>query len=320
MKVSLVLALLATALHGGTAVAISDPAVAPLSLAASHAGERGTSAAAPVTLDPSGLMGVKARDTFSGDVVRILQAHCQSCHHEGDIAPFPLITYRDAFEHRDAIRQMTSTRQMPPWHMGPCQDFENDASLSNADIQTISRWVAMGAPEGDPKELPLALTFPNTWKLGTPDLVLTMAQAFTPDLSKGDVYRCFVLPTNEGQDRWVNGVEVKPGSRPMVHHVLLFIDTGTTSQAKDDADPLPGYACFGGPGFDLTSGGGLGGWAPGARPQVMPEGVGTFLPKNSRVVMQVHYSVKSGVMEPDTTSVGVYYSKTPVKKRYRNLP
>jgi len=38
--------------------------------------------------------------TFSKQVAPILQAHCQTCHHTGDIAPFPLITYDDAFQHR----------------------------------------------------------------------------------------------------------------------------------------------------------------------------------------------------------------------------
>src|SRR5690349_5742191 len=34
--------------------------------------------------------------TFSNEVVRIFQQHCQSCHHAGDIAPFPLVSYEDA--------------------------------------------------------------------------------------------------------------------------------------------------------------------------------------------------------------------------------
>ena len=34
--------------------------------------------------------------TFSKEVVRIFQDHCQNCHHPGDIGPFSLMTYADA--------------------------------------------------------------------------------------------------------------------------------------------------------------------------------------------------------------------------------
>ena len=36
--------------------------------------------------------------SFSNEVVRILQARCQTCHRPGEHAPFPLLTYRDAFD------------------------------------------------------------------------------------------------------------------------------------------------------------------------------------------------------------------------------
>ena len=40
-------------------------------------------------------------------------------------------------------------RQMPPWHIDKTvgiQHFKNDRSLSDAEIDTIVRWVAAGAP------------------------------------------------------------------------------------------------------------------------------------------------------------------------------
>src|SRR5262249_54291728 len=39
--------------------------------------------------------------TFSNEVVRILQARCQTCHRPGEHAPFPLLTYHDAFDKKD---------------------------------------------------------------------------------------------------------------------------------------------------------------------------------------------------------------------------
>lgn len=267
-----------------------------------------------------GVVGTPSqRDTFSKDVVRILQAHCQSCHHEGDIAPFPLVTYQDAYEHRSAMQYMTAQRLMPPWHVdSSCSDFQGNPSLTDDEIRAIDRWVKAGGPEGDPRDLPPPLVFSSGYKLGTPDKELAMSQAFTPDFSKGDVYRCFVLPTNLSQDTYLSSAEVLPGVRSMVHHVLLFTDTTGAADRLDADDPAPGYACFGGPGF--ASGGPVGAWVPGARQLSLPDGVGTLIPKGSRLVMQVHYSARSGVVSPDLTKVGFYYAKGHVTKMLRWLP
>ncbi|MEO6325134.1 MAG: hypothetical protein ABIT01_04950, partial [Thermoanaerobaculia bacterium] len=227
----------------------------------------------------SGQGGVIAKATFSKEIIRILQSNCQTCHHTGDIAPFPLTTYAETYPYREQIRTVTATRVMPPWHVAnSCSKFEGDPSLTDDQIKTIAGWVADGAPQGNVRDLPAPVNFGNGWKLGTPDLQLSMPEAFTPDFSSGDVYRCFVLPTNTTEDRWVKSVEVKPSVRAMVHHVLLFIDTGGSSTALDAAEPGPGYTCFGGPGFNIQVDTGLlAGWAPGARAQELPDGVGILL-------------------------------------------
>ena len=277
-------------------------------------GPESTPARLPRVLLPRG-----SKVTFNREVVRILQNNCQKCHHEGDIAPFPLMTYQDAYGHRYQILTQTSSRRMPPWHVSSaCAAYEDDPSLTRSDIKTFSDWVAQGALEGDPADLPAPLTFSPGWKLGDPDQVLTMPQAFTPDFSKGDVYRCFVLPTGITEDRYVSAVEIAPGSRALVHHVLLFVDTGTTAADLDAKDPGPGYTCFGGPGFTPLYN--LGGWAPGNTPRLLPDGIGMPLPKNSTIVMQVHYSSRSGVDEPDQTALALHFSKTPVQKRLLTVP
>ena len=34
------------------------------------------------------------------------------------------------------------------------QKFKNDRSLTDAEIETIVKWVDAGAPQGDPKDMP----------------------------------------------------------------------------------------------------------------------------------------------------------------------
>ncbi len=260
--------------------------------------------------------------TFNNQVVRILQARCQTCHRPGGIAPFSLVSYGDAFVNRVNIVKQTSERHMPPWHVdSSCAPFEDDPSLTEQEIGTLARWVSSGAPQGDPSDLPEPRIFPDGWELGPPDQVLTMPEPMTPDFKDGDVYRCFVLPTGFSEDRFVSAVEVTPGSRKMVHHVILFVDTSGAARRLDEAEAGPGYKCFGGPGFDVSAtSASLGGWVPGNRPRPLPDGVGMPLPRGSSVVMQVHYSERSGVRETDVSSVGLYFAKGSVRKRLLFAP
>ncbi|HZI67835.1 MAG TPA: ascorbate-dependent monooxygenase [Thermoanaerobaculia bacterium] len=275
----------------------------------------------PRVVSPRPLLG-EAPVTFSNQVVRILQARCQACHRTGGIAPFSLTSYGDAFVNRVNIVLQTSQRHMPPWHVdSSCAAYEDDPSLTQAEIDALARWVSAGAPQGDPRDLPEPRVFPDGWELGPPDSVLTMPEPMTPDFKDGDVYRCFVLPTSFPEDRFVSAVEVAPGSRRMVHHVILFVDTAGGARQLDAAQAGPGYTCFGGPGFDVSAtSASLGGWVPGNRPRPLPDGVGMPLPKGADVVMQVHYSERSGVEEPDVSSVGLYFAKSAVRKRLLFAP
>src|SRR5215510_16612179 len=112
--------------------------------------------------------------TFSNQVVRIFQKNCQVCHHPGDIAPFSLLTYRDARPWARSIHEKVVTRQMPPWKaVAGCGEFQDERKLTDDEIATISRWVDAGAPEGDPTLLPAPLDFSSGWVLGEPDLILS---------------------------------------------------------------------------------------------------------------------------------------------------
>jgi len=281
-------------------------------------GPRPSSRPTPRTLPHREPIG-PAPVTFSKEVVRILQARCQTCHREGGIAPFPLLTYSQAFARKDLIRFQTRQRNMPPWHAeSGCSEFLDNPSLTEGEIETLDQWVAAGASEGDPRDLPPPLSFPSGWELGEPDRILAMEEPMTPDFSRGDVYRCFVLPTGLSTSQYLSGVEVAPGNSRMVHHVVLFGDTSGASEQLDARDPGPGYSCFGGPGFDASSILGL--WAPGNRARFLPEGIGLELPRESRIVMQVHYSALNTTPAPDRTSVGLHFAKHPVQKRLLVLP
>lgn len=269
--------------------------------------------------------------TFNKEVVRIFQKNCQTCHHPGDIAPFSLMEYQQARPWAKAIREAVLIRKMPPWKPMPgCGEFRDARALSQEDINTIVAWVDGGSPEGVAADLPAPLVFPDQWPQGQPDFVAAMDEDFTPPQGK-DTYRCFSIPASSLRgDRYLQGLDVRPGNRKIVHHVIAYPDPGGQSVALDAAEPGPGYTCFGGPGFDISTSVNdiiagksfmLGGWAPGVRGYFAPEGAGTKMPggPNDRVVLQIHYH-PTGEPETDRTSVGFYFAKTPVQKSLLLLP
>jgi mono/diheme cytochrome c family protein len=262
--------------------------------------------------------------TFNNQIARILQANCQSCHHPGGVAPFPLMTYEEAYPYAPAIKAATQSGRMPLWKpVQGCGKFLNGRRLTVEEIDLIARWVDAGAPQGDPSDLPPAREFPTGWTLGQPDLILTPDAPFYPQFNDSlDVYRCFPLPTHLTEDRFVTAVEILPGNPDLVHHVLLTVDKKGESAALDEAEAGPGYTCFGGPGLTYQNPFNIGpaaGWVPGSPALRLPDGVGGLLPAGARLVMQVHYTLH-GEPGPDQTQVGLYIARGPIRKQFRVMP
>src|SRR5216684_191553 len=108
--------------------------------------------------------------TFTRDVAPIFQQKCESCHRPDNMAPMSLITYEEARPWAKSIAARVGGRQMPPWHIDKTigiQKFKNDRSLNDDQIDTILKWVAAGAPKGDPKDMPAAKVWPDEskWQL-----------------------------------------------------------------------------------------------------------------------------------------------------------
>ncbi|HKV41929.1 MAG TPA: thiol-disulfide isomerase, partial [Blastocatellia bacterium] len=88
-----------------------------------------------------------------------------------------LLSCKDARPWARSIREKVLTHEMPPWHADPHYGlFVNDRRLSQTEIDTISKWVEQGAPEGETKDLPPAPVFEDGWNIGKPDLVLRMPE------------------------------------------------------------------------------------------------------------------------------------------------
>jgi mono/diheme cytochrome c family protein len=266
-------------------------------------------------LTPAGPTARAGVPTFHRDIAPILFQQCAPCHRPGQSAPFSLLSYEEARRHARQIALVTGRRVMPPWKADSHGEFVNERRLEPAQIELLRAWATAGAPEGPAAERQSPPRFPGGWQFGEPDAVFAAETRFELPAESPDVYRCFVIPTHFSEDRYLSGVEFRPGNPRIVHHAVAFLDTSGTARKLDAADPGPGFSSSASlPRFPVA--GALGAWAPGMQPVAPPSGVGLLLPKGADIVLEVHYHA-NGKPETDLTRLGVRLCREPVDKRLR---
>ena len=226
----------------------------------------------------------KSRPTYSKDIAPILSAKCVKCHRPNEIAPMSLRSYEEVRPWAKAIRKKVREREMPPWHADPGYGpWKNDRSLSDEEKELITRWVKIGAPQGDKKDLPPALPEASSgWRFGEPDYIIEFDEVAVPAGGRDQFYD-HVVETNLDEDRWITAVEILPGSRKVVHHVILW-QGGVANQE-----------------------GWIGAWAAGTEPFRFPDGTGRLLKKGTDIIGDMHYH-PTDTAEKDRTRVGLHFA------------
>ncbi len=244
--------------------------------------------------------------TYSKHVARILQKNCQQCHRPGQIGPMALLTFDDASNWSQTIREVVSDGIMPPWHADPRYGkFSNDRRLSPEDRANLLAWIDQGCPRGDDRDLPPPVKFNDSWQIGKPDMVLTMPEEFDVPAQmpkKGIPYKHFFIDTNFKEDRWVVRAEARPGSPEVVHHMLVFILPPGKPFFKDNPNNLV-----------------LCGTAPGDMPMVLRPGMAKRIPAGSRLVLQMHYT-PNGQARKDRSSIGLIFTDKPPEREVLVVP
>jgi mono/diheme cytochrome c family protein len=245
--------------------------------------------------------------TFNRDVAPIFFRQCVECHHPGATAPFSLTNYGEVKKRAKTIVRVISSRYMPPWPPEPGYgEFAGARHLSDAEIETIDRWVRSGATEGAARDLPPLPAWREGWQLGTPDLVLTPPKAFELPAEGPDVYRNFVLPEAATVERYVRAVEFQPGDSGAIHHAFVMIDETGDARRLESLENQPGF-----PGMRAGRGarspGGFVSWQPGRRPVEAPEGMAWPFRKGSELVLQLHLR-PTGKPEKIQPRIGLYFT------------
>ncbi len=276
--------------------------------------------ALPILRTGSAHEPITTKVMFNKEVIRILERNCLACHAPNKIkSDIPLTTYEEARPWAKAIKEEVLEKRMAPFQaVKGYGSFVHDYALPKRDVELLISWIEGGAPRGEEKDYPKEeiekLIVGQEWRLGKPDLILQPDQDAKIAPKGDDETRCFALPSNLKEDRWINAIDFQPGAGAVVHSASLFVapNAGRPSAGKRPAKT-------GGAANNCPSNAEpIGQWAPGQSTNRLPDDSAIKLPANARVVMKIRYR-KNGEATADRSRVGLYFAKDSASKLLRNV-
>ena len=244
--------------------------------------------------------------SYAKTIAPMLNDNCVSCHREGGIGPWAMTDYNMVRGFSLMIREVVRTQRMPPWHADPhVGEFSNDRSLSNDEIRTLVHWVEAGAPRGEGADL-LAENSQSwpIWAMGEPDVIIDIPPEDVP--ASGVVDYKYKMVTNPlDKDVWVKAAEIIPGDRSVLHHVITSFGELETEGRRAGR-------------LKRGTGGGLGGYVPGAEGKPFPDDTGILLPAGATIEFQMHYT-PAGLATTDTSRMGLYLHEEPPEHKLDNM-
>lgn len=241
--------------------------------------------------------------TFTNDIAPILKDNCVRCHNPEGIAPWAMEDYKTIRGWSSMMKQVLLSKRMPPWKADPkIGSFVNSFHLADSNAAKIVRWIDNGMEYGAGSD-PLASlkTVESEWKYGQPDTIISLDAETIPATGLLP-YRYQEIPLNFKQDRWLQGVEIKPGAKKALHHLVL---TNTERNKKSEITSREQRPWT--DNFIALSGG-------DTRVTFYREGSAVLLPKNMTLTAQLHYTT-TGKEETDQTVIGLYFAKEPPTKQ-----
>ncbi len=257
----------------------------------------------PATKAPGCVLDLEPRKvtessiTWHNRVSRIIIQNCLECHREGGVGPFSLATRDEVIAHSAMIRQVVENRTMPPWFAAaPASGHSvwgNDRSLTDADRRDLLSWLEGDRPEGDSADAAKLPEFAGEWSLGQPDHIVQIPNPIAIKATGTMPYQFVTAQTDLPEDRWVQGYEILPTDRSVVHHVIVNVHEPGSGRIIDREEGVGGY------------------WAayvPGNPGQMYPEGFARKLPAGARISFQIHYT-PSGTATTEQLRIGLHFAE-----------
>ncbi|MFG0286768.1 MAG: redoxin domain-containing protein [Rhodopirellula sp. JB044] len=240
--------------------------------------------------------------TYHQHINPILQTHCVECHREGEIGPFALDAYDEVAGWADMIAEVTRERRMPPWHAGPrsTAKFRNERTLSEQELDLLARWADTGTHEGQPTTRRSSDKASTTehfgirdengryWQLPCqPDHVFKITPKPVSIPATGEVkYQYYRVDPGFEKDVWASAMQLRPGNRSVVHHILVFArEPGSSQRLHAQRGFLDGYV-------------------PGYRAIPLAPGYAKRIPAGSELIFQVHYT-PTGTPQQDLSEFAI---------------
>ena len=236
--------------------------------------------------------------TYYGDVARILQQNCVSCHRDNGIAPFSLADLDSVQDHVSVIKRVVTEGTMPPWFAANKQDsksnpWANDCSLSSRDKSDLLSWIeSKDRPLGKQSDAHEPKQYPLEWSIGKPDMILTLSKPYDIKATGYMPYQFDVVETELTEDKWVTAYEILPSERDVVHHVIVKVHE-KGSAARDAGEGAGGYWAV---------------YVPGNGSQKYNQGFARLLPAGSKVSFQIHYT-PCGTAKKERLRMGLVFAK-----------
>src|SRR5687767_801226 len=154
--------------------------------------------------------------TWAENTACIFYSNCTKCHFPGGPGPFSLIDYANAFAARFAIKDAILADYMPPWPPNEnYQTYAHERLLSQQEKDIIVAWVDQGGQQGNLVNAPPPPSYSATGsQLDTISFTGNIGNYTNGALV--DDYRCFIIPTHLGVDKFIEKIELIPGTRSMV--------------------------------------------------------------------------------------------------------
>ncbi len=256
---------------------------------------------AALTLPAAAFAEVPKNPTFAKDIAPIFQEKCEACHRPDSIAPMSLKTFAEVRPWVRSIKSRVEARTMPPWNIDKTvgiQKFSNDRSLTDEQYATVMKWIETGAPQGDAKDMPKPVSWPEDqgWNFAPlfgqkePDLIIK-SEPFTMPAVSQDAWDKRLTDAGITEPKWVRAIEIRPNSvkgRRITHHAIAYLEQDDP-QAQQSFLPTPFME-----------------WAVGKQGELQRPGTGKLLLPGAKFHWDIHYS-QAGEEITSQVEMGIYF-------------
>ena len=232
----------------------------------------------------------KAPPTFTKDVAPILQKKCQNCHRRHQVGPFALETYEQARKRAADIATVAADRLMPPWkpERGVGPKLKHDQSLSREEIAILEAWAEAGAPQGDPKAHAAAARVRRGLEAGDARPRARAGRGLR-DPRLGPGHLSLLRDPHEPRAGHLHLGDRLPAGESVGSCITSTHSSTRAATRGRGTRPSRGRDTPRSRGRASTVYEELSFWAAGHEPSHLPAGIGQRLPRQSDVILQIHY-------------------------------